>query len=939
MTDTSSDKDTPRVKNSLLRDSAVMASGTFISRILGFIRNALLLIVIGSAAGGVNAAFQTANTLPNTIYNILASGVFDAILVPHIVSALKKRSGDVYVNRLLTLAGTVLFGLSVVALLIAPLLVIITAAGYDTEIRSLAIAFSLLCLPQIFFYGVYNLLGELLNARGVFGPYMWSPVVNNLVAIAGLLAFLGLWGSSPERFNVADFSSAQFWLLGGSATLGVILQALLLLWPMKKAGIHFRPDFHFRGTSFGKASFVAKWTFATLAVSHIGILSSNNLAALADTWGHTHAIPIVGVSAAATAFMVFMLPHSLITVSLTTAVFTRIATAASEKNNASVARHYDSGVRTTIVLMMLCTAIGIVAAVPLMQSVMLTHTNTEIVRSYAWVLIAFMPGLTSLGITMLSQRVFFAYEDARPVFFMGIIPTLLQVIVGWSLYALTGAQWWVICAAFAESCCRVTQGFIAMSWVKKRNPHVRLRELHRLFFVSALCALACIVVGFALIFLMGIDTVVSSSILRLLISLVKILVIALCLTVLYVVLLRFALPHEYARLIGPFLKHLPVPAVIASFLGAPATAGNKTSDNSKMLPAPSVLRILPSFVASFALWKTRADKEAAPSDPLQFHEKESSDPDHEAHDFSTSTTFRSHFLRKIHISEDADSVDTVRITPTQADTHPVLVEKPGHASARTLSSSSAHIFSNFDRIVAPKKESATDSLSSSSPHTAHPSKETAHPSYFNPTKPTLIIVIVTLLVSMLWAVMTAFAPVKSVDGDDFLSPRAAFPTPTETPSSDEASESAQSSGSATPTPVIDSATVFSWNGSGDFEEDAHLLIDGDSQTRWHSRYYELNNFPENDTVTLLFTLKEPTSLSEVTMSMDPSTTGGEVILRAVTPTSPREGTLLASSSMGPTTVLTAESPVETQAFSLSFRKMPTSVDGLPWAWVGEVTVK
>ena len=96
---------TPR--RSILRASALMASGTMVSRILGFIRNAMLIAAVGATAGGVGAAFQTANTLPNTVFNLLASGIFDAVLVPQIVGAIKRRNdGDTYVNRLLTLAGT-----------------------------------------------------------------------------------------------------------------------------------------------------------------------------------------------------------------------------------------------------------------------------------------------------------------------------------------------------------------------------------------------------------------------------------------------------------------------------------------------------------------------------------------------------------------------------------------------------------------------------------------------------------------------------------------------------------------------------------------------------------------------------------------------------------------------------------------------------------------
>ena len=213
---------TPR--RSILRASALMASGTMVSRILGFVRNAMLIAAVGATAGGVGAAFQTANTLPNTVFNLLASGIFDAVLVPQIVGAIKRRhDGDTYVNRPLTLAGTLLFLVTFATMVLAPVLVMITAAGYTEDIRNLAILFALLCLPQLFFYGLYNLLGELLNAREIFGPYMWAPVVNNVVGIAGLGAFLAIWGGAPDGgIPAGDLTGAQFWVLAGSATLGVI---------------------------------------------------------------------------------------------------------------------------------------------------------------------------------------------------------------------------------------------------------------------------------------------------------------------------------------------------------------------------------------------------------------------------------------------------------------------------------------------------------------------------------------------------------------------------------------------------------------------------------------------------------------------------------------------------------------------------------------------
>ena len=566
---------TPR--RSILRASALMASGTMVSRILGFIRNAMLIAAVGATAGGVGAAFQTANTLPNTVFNLLASGIFDAVLVPQIVGAIKRRhDGDTYVNRLLTLAGTLLFLVTFVTMVLAPVLVMITAAGYTEDIRNLAILFALLCLPQLFFYGLYNLLGELLNAREIFGPYMWAPVVNNVVGIAGLGLFLAIWGGAPNGgIPAGDLTGAQFWVLAGSATLGVICQALCLLWPMRRAGVSFKPDFHFRGTSFGSMPRVAGWTFATLGVSQVGVLSTNNLAAMADGFiGRNGAQGgVVGILAYSTAFMIFMVPQSLITVSLTTAIFTRMAGAVADGDDRAVADSYHLGVRTITSLTLVAAAILMAGSVPMMEIAMAAKDgDPEAVTGYALVLASLMPGVASTGMVLMSQRVFFAYENVKPVFLMGIGPTIIQVIVGWSMYALTGARWWVVAAALGETACRLTQGVIAIVWVSRENSFVDRAGLLRSYVAYLGAAIVAGLVGFAVLWIMGIHTGISSTLGRMLLAGVKLSVVSAVTGLVYLIVLRFAAPRESAAMMRPLLTRLHVPTAVVNILAASSSA-------------------------------------------------------------------------------------------------------------------------------------------------------------------------------------------------------------------------------------------------------------------------------------------------------------------------------------------------------------------------------
>ncbi len=212
---------------STARSSLVMAAGTVVSRILGFTRAVLLALTIGVTTDAADA-FGVANQLPNNVYAIIAGGVLNAVLVPQIIRARKhKDGGQTYINRLVTMIITGFTIVTVVTTIAAPFLVALYTTGWSTEQLALATAFAYWCLPQLFFYGLYSLFGEILNARSAFGPFMWAPVLNNIVAISGMVAFVVLFGADPTGTRaVGEWGAEQVSLLAATATAGVASQAL-----------------------------------------------------------------------------------------------------------------------------------------------------------------------------------------------------------------------------------------------------------------------------------------------------------------------------------------------------------------------------------------------------------------------------------------------------------------------------------------------------------------------------------------------------------------------------------------------------------------------------------------------------------------------------------------------------------------------------------------
>ena len=965
---------TPR--RSILRASALMASGTMVSRILGFVRNAMLIAAVGATAGGVGAAFQTANTLPNTVFNLLASGIFDAVLVPQIVGAIKRRhDGDTYVNRLLTLAGTLLFLVTFATMVLAPVLVMITAAGYTEDIRNLAILFALLCLPQLFFYGLYNLLGELLNAREIFGPYMWAPVVNNVVGIAGLGAFLAIWGGAPDGgIPAGDLTGAQFWVLAGSATLGVICQALCLLWPMRRAGVSFKPDFHFRGTSFGSMPRVAGWTFATLGVSQVGVLSTNNLAAMADGFiGQGGAQGgVVGILAYSTAFMIFMVPQSLITVSLTTAIFTRMAGAVADGDDRAVAENYHLGVRTITSLTLVAAAMLMAGSVPMMEIAMAAKGgDPEAVTGYALVLASLMPGVASTGMVLMSQRVFFAYEDVKPVFLMGIGPTIIQVIVGWSMYALTGARWWVVAAALGETVCRLTQGIIAVVWVSRENRYVDRAGLLRSYASYLAAAIVAGLVGFGLLWLMGIHTEMSSTLGRMAVAGVKLSLVSALTGLVYLLVLRFAAPGESSVMMRPLLTRLHVPSAVVNILAASSTPTpapaeimtGHTPDETEEPMAPTPERtgddeVLPSFDEVLSASPIPAPP-APPAAPAAAAAPEA-DAVEELADVPPAPA-----------PAEVPTLDTATQAPVEnplvaeAVAAPIvddIAEATEAAQAQAIPESLAEygiepVTDEADAAqveapafpLAPPVEDATEVMDSVPPMPVAPAQDAPASAsedgsskrsgtLIDPTKPALIFGVVVVLFGAIWGPWMATQPVTDLDLAQSLRAGVSQQQSDEEPSP---ALTTTPPPAQTTTPVISSVQVLSWNNDdGDRPDRAINMIDSDPSTSWSSRWFDNNQFRDETSVTIVVKLQQKATVSSVTLNMDPATSGGELVVRNVTdPSNPRGGTELASSALSPTTTIKLPTPVETDSIALQFRSMPKGQDGRNWAWISELTVQ
>ncbi|WP_434811920.1 murein biosynthesis integral membrane protein MurJ [Microbacterium sp. bgisy189] len=441
---------------SIGRASAIVGAGTLVSRVTGLIRNIVLAAALPVIGGGAADAFAIANQLPNNIYAIISSGLLAGVIVPQIIKAASHRDGgSAFVSKLLTLGVTALTAVTLVAVVAAPVLVLLYGSRLSPAAIPLTIAFAYWCLPQLLFYGLYALVGEVLNARRVFGPFAWSPIVNNLVSIVGFAAFIWIFG---VQRSAVGWTPEMIAVLAGTATGGIVAQALVLLLFWRKAGLHVRPDFQWRGIGLRHIARLAGWTFLMVVVGQLAGLVQTNLVGAASEQG-------ASVAALQYAWLVFMLPFSVIVLSIGTPYFTQLSEHAAAGRTDAVRTDLDTSTRTIGVLMVGALAAIVAAIVPISR--FFTHTPEQSVQ-FSLVLGAYLVALLPLSVQFVLQRTFYAYHDTRTPFVFTAVQAALVILGALAAFALLAPVHLAAGIALTQSLANIVQLVLAVVLLRRK---------------------------------------------------------------------------------------------------------------------------------------------------------------------------------------------------------------------------------------------------------------------------------------------------------------------------------------------------------------------------------------------------------------------------------------------------------------------------------------
>lgn len=429
--------------SSVGRNSVIMASGTAASRITGQIRTILLAAALGTTGLAANA-YQAGSMIPQLIYTLVSGGIFNAVLVPQIVRTLEKKNAEERLNKLITFAIGLLLTVTILMAAATPVLTTLYAGG-SQEMQTLTCAFTLWCMPQIFFYGLYTVLGQVLAAKGRFAMYAWSSVAANIISCLGFGVFIFIFGKA-NREPLSFWNENTLLLTAGFWTLGVAAQALVLFWPLMKSGIHYRPSFGIRDIGLRSMGPVAAWSMGIVVVTQIVVMITTHITTsvpfVAEQRLGLDQFEVAGNATYQNAYTMFLLPYSLVAVSVATAIFPKISLAIANHDLNDARKDLSEALRHVSLIMCFFTVVFIVIPTPislaLIPSISLQEAN---LMAAPLTMLAF--GLPLTSSYLIIQRTFFAFEDGKSPFIFAFAQLFTEIIAFVSCVNLLPPTCWV----------------------------------------------------------------------------------------------------------------------------------------------------------------------------------------------------------------------------------------------------------------------------------------------------------------------------------------------------------------------------------------------------------------------------------------------------------------------------------------------------------------
>ena len=459
-------------QGSLARGAAIITVATALSRITGFVR----VIVVAAAMGTTFLAntYQTANTAPNVVFELVAAGVLTSVFVPTFVEYLVKgrqTEGWQAANALTTVAVVGLVAIAVlVALLGEPLMRLLTLGVDDPVLRSqeisLGTSFLRLFAPQIVFYGVGMIMTGALHAHRRFAIAAVAPIFNNLVVIGVYLLYASMRGARPP--TVDGVTTAETLVLGLGTTLGVVAMTVCLIPQLRALGWRFRFKWAPGHPAVRKAARLGVWALGYAGGYQAGLIVVLLLANAVEG----------GVAAYQWAYTFFYMPHALFAVAIFHVLFPAMSENAARGEPEELLVRLRDGLRMLAFILLPTAAImlagaGAISKLTLQYGVM-TEAGADLV---ARVLAAFVIGLPTYSVFLVVTRAYYALSDTKTPALVNAGAVVVSSGLGYYLFTAADDDWSVPGLALGHSVAFALAAVVLVLLMSRRLGPVATHDL------------------------------------------------------------------------------------------------------------------------------------------------------------------------------------------------------------------------------------------------------------------------------------------------------------------------------------------------------------------------------------------------------------------------------------------------------------------------------
>jgi putative peptidoglycan lipid II flippase len=406
-------------REATVRSTAVMTGGTALSRGTGLLRVVVTVWALGFTV--VADAYNTANTTPNILYELVLGGILTSVFVPVLVGRARRDPPDApfeAAQRFFTIALVTLSVIAILGIVAAPWIMHLYLSNVTDPVRrqqetELGTFFLRWFMPQILFYGLGAVAIGVLTAHRRFAAPMYAPILNNLVVIATMFVFIAMHGGAVAE-DATSLPLPERILLGAGTTLGIVAMTVAL-WPsLRRIGFRWRFRWDWRHETVRRLIHLGRWVVLYVAANQIAYLIVIILASTVGAGAYT---------IYSQAFVFFSLPHAIVAVSIFTALLPGLTERWSAGDAGGVRDLFSRGFRDTMIAMIPAAAGYVVLAQPIASLLGHGAVAASDIPVLGRTLAAFAVGLPFFSAFQLLTRTLYATGDSKT-------PALVNIGVG-----------------------------------------------------------------------------------------------------------------------------------------------------------------------------------------------------------------------------------------------------------------------------------------------------------------------------------------------------------------------------------------------------------------------------------------------------------------------------------------------------------------------------